>query len=92
MHDLKKLPEKVVNDLIDMDVLSLDDKILESRVIEIKHAYPVPSHKVPQILEKVRAWLLERDIHLVGRFAEWAYINSDEALFRGLKQGERLCR
>ena len=92
MHNLKKLSATVISDLIDMDILSLEDDILETRVIEIKRAYPVPTHQVPQVLEKVRAWLLERDIHVVGRFAEWAYINSDEALFRGVRLGERLCR
>jgi hypothetical protein len=42
---------------------------------------------------KVRAiaeWLEARSIYCAGRFGEWAYINSDEALYRGLKLGQKL--
>ena len=41
-------------------------------------------------VSKVRAWLEEHGIAIAGRFAEWAYINSDEALARGMEIGDTL--
>jgi hypothetical protein len=42
------------------------------------------------IVAEVKAWLEAHDIYTLGRFGEWAYINSDEALARGLALGSRL--
>jgi hypothetical protein len=41
-------------------------------------------------MRDVRAWMAARGIALAGRFAEWAYVNSDEALSRGLRLGQSL--
>jgi hypothetical protein len=50
----------------------------------------VPTHARAATLRSVRAWLAELDIAIAGRFAEWAYINSDEALARGMDIGNAL--
>ena len=39
---------------------------------------------------QLQSWLAERGIFTIGRFGEWAYINSDESLHRGLALGKRL--
>jgi len=54
--------------------------------------YPVPTHARAATMSRVRAWLDERGITIAGRFAEWAYINSDEALARGMETGDALVR
>jgi UDP-galactopyranose mutase len=50
----------------------------------------VPTHSRSATIRRVREWLAQKDITIVGRFAEWAYINADEALARGLAVGEAL--
>jgi hypothetical protein len=34
-------------------------------------------------VDHIRAWLLERDIFLAGRFSEWEYGESDHAFVAG---------
>ena len=73
-----------------MNIIKSMDEILEAKVIDVKYAYPVPSHDRVEIITQARNFLAENDIHSVGRFGEWAYINSDEALARGMILGEQL--
>ena len=42
------------------------------------------------IMDRIKNWLLEYNIHTIGRFGEWAYINSDKAIFKGLIKGYEL--
>ena len=58
--------------------------------MRIPLGYPVPTHTRATTLSNARAWLEEQGIAIVGRFAEWAYINADEALARGLEIGDAL--
>jgi UDP-galactopyranose mutase len=73
-----------------MGVIAGAHEVRRTEVVRLPLGYPVPTHARMQVMSELRAWLEERDIHLAGRFAEWAYINSDEALHRGLATGERL--
>ena len=58
--------------------------------MQVPFGYPVPTHNRASTVRKVREWLGEQGISIAGRFAEWAYINADEALARGLAIGEKL--
>lgn len=84
------LPERVVTSLVQLGLIGDPSEVLEVRIVDCKYAYPVPTHDRSAIVERVREWLAERGIYSVGRFAEWAYINSDECLSRGLSLGTRL--
>jgi UDP-galactopyranose mutase len=66
------------------------ERVRRVEVQRLGYGYPVPTHARTQAVALVRDWLAARDISLSGRFAEWAYINSDEALHRGLCMGEQL--
>ena len=39
----------------------------------------------------LRSFYAEHDVHVLGRFGEWAYINSDEAVHRGWQLADSLC-
>ena len=64
--------------------------VTATRVVRVPLGYPVPTHMRAAIVDEARAWLRERRIEIVGRFGEWAYINSDEALHRGRRAGEAI--
>jgi protoporphyrinogen oxidase len=85
-----ELSAKALAGLIGMGVIAGAHEVRRTEVVRLPLGYPVPTHARMQVMSELRAWLEERDIHLAGRFAEWAYINSDEALHRGLATGERL--
>lgn len=76
--------------LTTMGVIEAPDEVVATRVISVQHAYPVPTLTRDAHVGRIRAWLAEHRIHTLGRFGEWAYINSDEALYRGLQLGAKL--
>ncbi|HUP97436.1 MAG TPA: FAD-dependent oxidoreductase [Usitatibacter sp.] len=86
------LCKEVIAGLRSVRLLRDRDKVAATRVIELSRAYPVPTHERAAIVDDARTWLAERGISSVGRFGEWAYINADEALYRGLRLGEKLVR
>jgi protoporphyrinogen oxidase len=65
-------------------------EVVATRVIRLPFGYPVPTHSRAAIVGRAAAWLESQGIWTVGRFGQWAYINSDEALNRGLLLGARL--
>jgi hypothetical protein len=59
-------------------------------VMRLALGYPVPTHSRKAIVGAARTWLEERGVTILGRFAEWAYLNSDECLARGMEIGDAL--
>lgn len=82
--------EWFLDGLLKMDIIKSLDEVLEAKVIDVKYAYPVPTHDRLDILNESKAFLEDHNIFSSGRFGEWAYINSDEALARGMILGEQL--
>ena len=85
-----ELCERVVRGLQSMQLLMSRDQVAATRVIRLPYAYPVPTHERIAIVGDATQWLAGQGIRSVGRFGEWAYINSDEALHRGLRIGAEL--
>lgn len=85
-----ELERSVVQGLIAMGIIKSVNEVHAVKVITVPYGYPVPTHDREIIVCRLRDWLEERRIHTVGRFGEWAYINSDEALYRGLSLGRAL--
>ena len=65
-------------------------EIVHAEVRDVEYAYPVPTHDRDAIVSEIGAWLEEAGIHSVGRFGQWAYVNSDEAIHRGMVLGRKL--
>jgi protoporphyrinogen oxidase len=84
------LERQVLHELGRMGILKSCSAVRSTQVINVPDAYPIPTHSRNAIVGAIKAWLEQHDIHSVGRFGEWAYINSDEALARGLALGKRL--
>ncbi len=80
----------MIQGLMTMGILTAPEDVVATRVLTVKYAYPVPTRTRDGLVARVRAWLDAQRIQTVGRFGEWAYINSDEALQRGFKLGARL--
>jgi UDP-galactopyranose mutase len=84
------LSDAMIHSLITLGVIKGSNEVLESRIIDVPLAYPVPTHERAAVIKHARRYFEDHDLHLVGRFAEWAYINADEALARGLLLGHEL--
>jgi protoporphyrinogen oxidase len=88
----EELVEKVSARLRDLQLLPHAARIRSAKVIRLGRAYPVPSLHRDASVQKIKEWLEAQNIYSVGRFGEWAYINSDEALYRGLVMGQALAQ
>ena len=89
-HDPAVLTRKAIAGLAETGLIKRASEVRRVEVIRLDLGYPVPTHARAATLRSVRAWLAELDIAIAGRFAEWAYINSDEALARGMDIGNAL--
>ncbi len=76
--------------LADAGLISSTAAVVEARVVDLVHGYPVYTHERPAIVAAARAWLEPRGVHTIGRFGAWAYVNSDACIHEGLKLAARL--
>lgn len=100
MMEISEGPEKILSrsnikqwisdSLIQLKLIKSTKEIDQIVLKHAKYAYPVPTHDRDEIVRKIQDWLNENCIYSVGRFGQWAYINSDEALARGLFLGKQL--
>lgn len=56
----------------------------------VKYAYPVYTHGRPRILRQIKDYLQQYNIHTVGRFGGWQYINSDKCIKQGFNLAHQL--
>jgi protoporphyrinogen oxidase len=89
-----RLPDQELIDLVTTDlhrvsILARKDLIVaDTRRME--YGYPVYDRGYSKNVETVRGFFSSLGIDLLGRFAEFDYINSDECIRRALVLAERL--
>jgi UDP-galactopyranose mutase len=66
------------------------DEVRTTRTLSVPDAYPIPTLNREAVVRQLKTWLAHRGIFTVGRLGEWVYINSDEALNRGLHLGQSI--
>ena len=74
IEEVNKLPFKV-------DILSSHRE---------KYTYPVNTQNTEMLMIMVRERLKKKNIHLLGRFAEWKYYNMDTAIHAGMELSKTL--
>lgn len=86
------LAARFVRELVDLDLLPRADRVVRTIELDVRHGYPVPTHDRGARVAVARAWLMRHDIHTIGRFGSWVYVNSDECLYDGLALGRSLAQ
>jgi len=81
------LQRKVIQGLQLLGLIRSVDEVRATQVLRVPAAYPVPTANRQAVVWQLKTWLGHRGIISVGRFGERVYINSDEALNRGLQLG-----
>jgi len=81
------LERQVVRGLQEMGLIRSPEVVRTTKILHVPTAYPMPTANREIIVRQLKTWLAHRGIITVGRFGEWAYINSDEALNRGIDVG-----
>jgi len=94
-HPDKSLPRQdierwFVESLLEMRLIREPGEVVRTATMFVKYGYPVPTHDRKVKVQALKRWLGERDIFSIGRFGEWSYMNSDEAIQTGLSLGSVL--
>lgn len=84
------LTAATVDWLADAGLIGSTAEVAETRVLDVRLGYPVYTHDRPAILERIRAWLAPLDIHTIGRFGGWDYVNSDACIWQGRQLAAQL--
>jgi len=100
MMEISEGPEKklirtdtekwITDSLLEMKLIKSLNEVEKIVIHDAKYAYPVPTHNRDEIVREIQEWLNEHQIYSIGRFGQWAYINSDESLQRGLNLGRKI--
>ena len=73
----------VINDLIKIGILKTEDKILFAKTSSIENAYVIFDHNRKAAIKIIHNYLEEKNIIPFGRYGQWAYLWSDEAIMDG---------
>lgn len=88
--DPEGLPDRVLDALRRMGIATPDDRVIASSVITLDRAYPVQTPRTADARAHLLTDLGRYGISCAGRFGEWRYINSDDAVMRGKARAEEL--
>ena len=86
----RQLQDATLDWLVDSRLVESKSCFIEARMVDVAHAYPVPTHDRQRIVAAARTYLAGHDIHTIGRFGAWDYANSDDCLRQGLELGSCL--
>lgn len=85
-----ELTRRSLDWLLETGLVGSAADVVETRMLHIRHAYPVPTRNRAAIVAAARKYLSGLGIHSIGRFGGWDYANSDDCLRQGLELGGRL--
>jgi UDP-galactopyranose mutase len=88
--DVDAIAPRSIDFLCGLGVLDSPDDIIWRSHVDVRYAYPVYTHERPGLVAAVKDWMVRHDVHTVGRFGEWEYVNSDKCVYEGLRLGEVL--
>jgi protoporphyrinogen oxidase len=77
--DLEKLQQDVVRHLHEDGLLDRK-RVLFTRAWTNQYAYILYTHDLEENLDRVRHWLAEQGIEILGRFGNYDYYNSDQCI------------
>jgi hypothetical protein len=74
---------RVVADLRRSKVLRADDRVVFSDTIDIPYAYVVYDENRRPAVKAIHEYLAGHGIYPCGRYGDWSYLWSDEAILSG---------
>jgi protoporphyrinogen oxidase len=88
--DREAATEQTVRALRTAGILADDDVVDVVLAQAIEPAYVIYDLDHARSIDKIVAWLAQRDIHVAGRFGRWQYLNMDQAMKSGQEAAEAL--
>jgi protoporphyrinogen oxidase len=88
--DVDQIAPKTIDFLCKTGILDSPEDVIWQGHIDVKYAYPVYTHRRPELVRGIKEWLAQHHIYTLGRFGDWEYINSDKCVMKGLNLGRKL--
>lgn len=92
LYNGQELIDRCVSDCIKVGLLTAEDKLLTTNIVDMPYAYVIYDHARAKNIKLIRKWLMDRGIILAGRYSEWEYYNSDHAFIAGKKAAEMISK
>lgn len=86
--DRSELLRRVHSDLVRVGVLEPDHKISFEDVVYLKYGYVIYDHHRKAAVEKIHNYLHSLNIYTCGRYGDWEYHWSDDAIMSGKRAVE----
>ena len=83
------IAQRTVGDMMKAGLIREED-VISTDVRRVRYSYVVYDHNYRKSVETIRSFVRGLGIELLGRFAEWEYINSDQCFERAMKLANRL--
>ncbi len=80
--------ERVVGELIDLGILRSREEVRWTRWRDVQYANVVFTHERAAAVETITSWLAGQGILLAGRYGQWAYAWTDDAVKSGWKAAD----
>jgi protoporphyrinogen oxidase len=88
--DVDEIAPKQIDFFTQIGVLKGPQDIVWQGHVDVNYAYPVYTHARPGMVKKIKQYYDQYDIHTIGRFGDWEYINSDKCVMKGLNLARTL--
>lgn len=85
-----ELVASMTNWLMQQKFIDCQEDVLTAQVVDLPFGYPVNTHNKEKVVNTIKDYLESMDIHTIGRFGGWEYINSDECIRQGIELAERI--
>ena len=84
-----KVIQRVTEELDDLNILS-EEEICYSNLRKMEYAYVISDHNLRRNMHVIKNFLKCSEIDLVGRFAEYKYLNMDACVERAASYAKSL--
>lgn len=78
-------PPKLIDDLCLTKIINEPADKIWSNARFVKYAYPHITHDTRKAVATIKEFYAQNDIHLLGRFGQWAYLDSDRCISEAKK-------
>jgi UDP-galactopyranose mutase len=82
------IAETVIKDLIKTGILSVQDKTELIAQFDLKYAYVIFDHQRKRNVNKIKRYFKEHSVILAGRYGNWEYQWTDDAILDGKRAAQ----
>ena len=87
---VERLVDLAVSDILAAGVITARDEVELAVPLTMETAYVVHDRNAHPARTTLLAELLQRDVHMVGRYGRWEYASMEDAIWQGLEASNRM--